>query len=116
MARVFLRPGTGTCTVNGRPIEEYFPTPGQRHEQVAAEELLAHANGRALIGDAGYDSNHFIAAVQAKGMKSVICPRPERRGKPRVDRYEKTARNYLALVQIACAWLWLMSAGEITHG
>jgi transposase len=22
-------------------------------------------------------------------------------------RYEKTARNYLALVQIACAWLWL---------
>src|SRR5262245_30288473 len=24
-------------------------------------------------------------------------------------RYEKTDRNYLALVQIACAWLWLMS-------
>jgi transposase len=22
-------------------------------------------------------------------------------------RYEKTARNYLALVQVACAWLWL---------
>jgi transposase len=22
-------------------------------------------------------------------------------------RYEKTARNYLALVQLACAWLWL---------
>ena len=21
--------------------------------------------------------------------------------------YEKTARNYLALVQVACAWLWL---------
>ena len=24
-------------------------------------------------------------------------------------RYEKTARNYLALVQLACAWLWLQS-------
>ena len=24
-----------------------------------------------------------------------------------VTRYEKTARNYLALVQLACAWLWL---------
>ena len=22
-------------------------------------------------------------------------------------RYEKTARNYLAITQIACAWLWL---------
>jgi len=22
-------------------------------------------------------------------------------------RYEKTARNYLALTQLACAWLWL---------
>ena len=22
-------------------------------------------------------------------------------------RYEKTARNYLALVQVACVWLWL---------
>jgi transposase len=22
-------------------------------------------------------------------------------------RYEKTARNYLALVQVSCAWLWL---------
>ena len=22
-------------------------------------------------------------------------------------RYEKTARNYLALVQLACAWIWL---------
>ena len=107
-------------------------TPGQRHEQVAAEELLSHAQGKALIGDAGYDSNQFIAAVRAKGMKAVICPKPERRGKPRLDRrlyrrrylvevffhnvkrfravatrYEKTARNYLALVQIACVWLWL---------
>jgi transposase len=22
-------------------------------------------------------------------------------------RYEKTATNYLALIQVACAWLWL---------
>jgi transposase len=22
-------------------------------------------------------------------------------------RYEKTSRNYLALVQLGCAWLWL---------
>lgn len=99
---------------------------------VAAPELLAHARGRALIGDTGYDSNAFLAAVRAKGMKPVIHSKPERHKKHRLvrrlyrqrylvevffhnlkrfraiaTRYEKTARNYLALVQVACAWLWL---------
>ena len=65
-------------------------------------------------------------------MKPVIHPKPNRARKPRLDRklygyrylvecffhdlkrfraiatrYEKRARNYLALVQVACAWLWL---------
>jgi len=99
---------------------------------VAAEELLEHARGRALIGDTGYDSNAFMAAVRAKGMKPVIHSKPERKKKHRLvralyrqrylveiffhnlkrfraiaTRYEKTARNYLALVQVACARLWL---------
>ncbi len=99
---------------------------------VAARELLAHARGRALIGDTGYDSNDFLAAVRAKGMKPVIHSKPERKRKHRLaralyrqrylvevffhslkrfravaTRYDKTARNYLALVQVACAWLWL---------
>ena len=99
---------------------------------VAAEELLAHARGRALIGDCGYDSAAFLAAVRAKGMKPVIHSRPERKRKRRLaralyrqrylveiffhdlkrfraiaTRYEKTARNYLALTHVACAWLWL---------
>jgi small subunit ribosomal protein S9 len=30
VARVRLRPGNGTITVNGRSIEEYFPTPTHR--------------------------------------------------------------------------------------
>lgn len=99
---------------------------------VAARELLAHARGRALIGDTGYDSNAFLAAVRARGMRPVIHSKPERKKKHRLvralysqrylvelffhslkrfraiaTRYEKTARNYLALVQVACAWLWL---------
>jgi transposase len=99
---------------------------------VAAEDLLAHANGKALIGDTGYDSNDFVRAVRNRGMKPVIHSKPERKKKPRLDRklyrhrylveiffhrlkrfraiatrYEKTARNYLALVQLSCAWLWL---------
>jgi transposase len=99
---------------------------------IAARELLAHARGRALIGDTAYDSNEFLAAVRAKGMRPVIHSKPERKRKHRLiralysqrylvevffhslkrfraiaTRYDKTARNYLALVQVACAWLWL---------
>jgi transposase len=107
-------------------------TPGQRHELIVAEELLAHAQGKALLADTGYDSNNFVKAVRGRGMKPVIHSKPERKKKHRLDRtlyrqrylvevffhrlkrfraiatrYEKTARNYLALVQIGCACLWL---------
>jgi transposase len=99
---------------------------------VAAPELLEHARGKALIGDTGYDSNAFIQAVRDKGMRPVIHSKPERTKKHRLvrklykqrylveiffhklkrfraiaTRYEKTARNYLALVQLVCAKLWL---------
>jgi transposase len=97
-----------------------------------ADELLAHAHGKALIADSGYDSNRFRQAVRDKRMIPVIGSKPERPRKlPKVrklyerryqvevffhdlkrfravaTRYEKTARNYLALVQLACARLWL---------
>ena len=39
---------------------------------IAADELLAHARGKALIGDTGYDSNRFLRAVRDKGMRPVI--------------------------------------------
>lgn len=99
---------------------------------IVADELLAHARGKALIGDTGYDSNRFLQAVRDNGMKPVIHSKPERSVKHRLSRklyrqrylvevffhslkrfravatrYEKTARNYLALVQIVCAHLWL---------
>ncbi len=99
---------------------------------IAAGDLLSHARGRALIGDTGYDSNEFIQAVRDQGMRPVIHSKPERIKKHRLirklysrrylvevffhnlkrfraiaTRYEKTARNYLALVQLACARMWL---------
>ena len=99
---------------------------------IMADELLAHAHGKALIADSGYDSNRFRQAVRDRGMKAVIGSKPERprklakvrklyekrylvelffhqlkRFRAIATRYEKTARNYLALVQLACARLWL---------
>jgi transposase len=107
-------------------------TPGQRHEMIVADELLAHSQGKALIADTGYDSNRFRQAVRDKGMKPVIGSKPERprtlpksrelygkrylvecffhnlkRFRAIATRFEKTARNFLALTQLACAWLWL---------
>ena len=62
MARVFLRPGKGQFIINGRPLEEYFPTPTARHVArqplLAAEvadkfDVLVNAHGGGLSGQAG---------------------------------------------------------------
>jgi transposase len=99
---------------------------------IAAPQLLERARGKALIGDSGYDSKEFRQAVRDKGMKPVIHSQPTREKKHPIarplyrrrylvevffhdlkrfraiaTRYEKTARNYLALVQLVCARLWL---------
>lgn len=99
---------------------------------IVAEELLDHARGKALIGDTGYDSNEFRRELRTREIKAVIHSKPERKRALPLDRalyrkrylvevffhslkrfraiatrYEKTARNYLALVQVACSWLWL---------
>ncbi len=99
-----------------------------------AHELLAHANGRALLADTAYDANSLVAAARRRNIKVVIPNKPERGPKTRrlldrrlyrrrylvevffhhlkrfraiATRYEKTARNYLSLVQLACTRLWL---------
>lgn len=99
---------------------------------IAAPELLDHASGEALIGDTAYDSNDFRAEVKQRGIKRVIHSKPERHRALPLDRklyakrylievffhslkrfraiatrFEKTARNYLALIHVACVNLWL---------
>jgi transposase len=115
----------------GRPrhIEQ---SPGQSHEMTKASELLAHAVGGACIADAGYDADWMRGLLKFLGMKAVINSKPERpRAIPkdrelyklrylveksfhslkrfrRLDtRYEKSARNYLALIHVACLRLWI---------
>jgi transposase len=94
---------------------------------------LLYARGKALIADAGYDGDELVAEVRSRGMKPVIPNQPmrkynRRRGDKRLyalryriecmfhslkrfravaSRYEKTATNFLAVVHIACAMLWL---------
>jgi len=62
VARVFLRPGQGQITVNGRPFENYFPTEScrtaVRQPLLATEtaerfDVLILADGGGLTGQAG---------------------------------------------------------------
>lgn len=108
---------------NGQPIHLTL-TQGQQHEITQASELLEQAQGRAFLGDTAYDSNDLARQIQGKGMQVVICQHPKRKHDLRsVDpklyrhryqvavffhnlkrfralatRYDKTSRNYLALM------------------
>jgi small subunit ribosomal protein S9 len=62
IARVFLRPGSGKITVNGRALENYFPTEAGRVpvrlplltvEMSDRFDVLILANGGGVAGQAG---------------------------------------------------------------
>jgi transposase len=117
--------------LGGRPLHVTL-TPDERHEMVAARELLDHAHGGAFIGDTGYDSNEFREEIKAQGIKAVNHSKPERKRARPLDRKlyrirylvelcfhtpkrfraigtrdDKTKRSYLALLHVACICVWL---------
>lgn len=95
-------------------------------------DLLLHRVGSAVIGDTGYDGDWLRGLLKFLGLKAVIASKPERpRAFPKDrklyalrylvekffhglkrfrrlgTRYEKSARNFLALIHIACTRMWL---------
>lgn len=89
-------------------------------------------NPKALLGDKAYDSDSIRAQLAAKNAEAVIPSKKNRKQPAAFDhekykarsevectfnllkqcrrfatRYEKTARNYAAVVAIGCAFLWL---------
>ena len=119
-------------TTNGKP-PPIILTPGQHHDSTEASNLIQHATGKALIADAGYDSDALVQIVRARGMKPVIAMSPCRKHNRRrkslelhspsrerralfhdiersraiASRYEKTATNLLAAVHVAQILVWL---------
>jgi small subunit ribosomal protein S9 len=87
-ARVFLRPGTGKITVNGKPFEEYFTTYASRAQVrqplLATEtadkfDVLVNSDGGGTTGQAG--------AVRL-GIARALCEfNAELRGKLKVLGY-----------------------------
>jgi transposase len=107
-------------------------TAGQRHDILMAGELIAGLKAEQVIGDTAYDADHFRQRIAAAGARAVIPCNPSRAQKHELDkalykerhlveccfsklkqfrrvatRYEKTARNYLAVVTLAATILWM---------
>jgi small subunit ribosomal protein S9 len=81
VARVFLRPGKGGATINGRPLDEYFTTVTQRSlvreplratESMESFDLFVTVKGGGLNGQAG--------AVRHGIARALVDFNPELRG------------------------------------
>lgn len=101
VARVRLTPGSGEFSVNGRSIDEYFPTRVHRMVARAALTLLARekdfdvmatVNGGGVAGQAG--------AVRLGIARALIAAEPELRAQLKAEGYlrrdarEKERRKY----------------------
>lgn len=107
-------------------------TEGQRHDIQPAKGLLSKAASRCLLADKAYDSDDLRGALAAQGCSPVIPSKASRAQRIPYDkelykarseiectfsllkqarrfatRYEKTLRNYAAVVALGCALLWL---------
>ena len=106
--------------------------PGQRHDVTRSHELIEGFRPEAVIADKGYDAGHLHQAVHDAGAEAVIPPRSNRKAPRDYDkalykernlverffnklkhfravatRFEKHDANYLALVKLAAARIWM---------
>jgi transposase len=109
-------------------------TAGQAPDLDGADALLDRVTAQALIADKAYDADErMIHKLNRRGIRAVI-PSKRCRKQPRqfdrqlykarhrienffcrlkqfrniATRYDKTARNFLAGIHLACAYFWLV--------
>jgi transposase len=115
----------------GLPVKVVL-TPGQAADVTQAEALIAGVPAEVVIADRGYDKKALVEAIEATGAEAVIPTQKNRAEQRDIDRekykdrnlaerfwakakqyrrvatrYEKTARNFLAFVQVASIMLLL---------
>lgn len=115
----------------GCPVR-FILTAGQNGDAPQAGPLLEDAPAKVVIADTAYDADHIREVIADKGAEAVIPNNPSRSLKHSLDkhlyaqrhlveccigklkqfrrvatRYEKTKRNFLAIVTIAAIVLWL---------
>ena len=107
-------------------------TAGQKGDAPQADALIESLPAAVVMADAAYDSDRLRRAIARKGAIAVIPNNPSRAAKYPLDkhlyaqrhlieccfsklkqfrrvatRFEKTARNYRAIVTLAATVLWL---------
>ncbi len=107
-------------------------TAGQKGDAPQAATLIEGLPAEIVMADTAYDADHFRQAIADKGALAVIPNNPSRAQKYPLDkhiyaqrhlveccfsklkqfrrvatRFEKTARNYLAVITPAAIILWL---------
>ena len=101
VARVRLRPGTGRLTINGRPIEDYFPSPTHRMiiteplrlvERDEAFDVDATMDGGGISGQAGALRHGIARALVA--VDAEVRPQLKRAGFLTRDDREKESKKY----------------------
>ena len=118
---------------NGLPILLKL-TPGQANDGRSAADMFdSLREGDVLLADRAYDSDALRAEMEARGVYANIRAMPGRKRKPTFSaylyklrnaverffskikhyraiatRYEKHPENYLALVKLAAARLWML--------
>ncbi|MBC9248438.1 IS5 family transposase [Paracoccus sp. 11-3] len=115
----------------GCPVR-FALTAGQKGDAPQAENLIAGLPAEIVMADTAYDSDALRRTISDKGAIAVIPNNPSRASKYPLDhdlyaqrylieccfsklkqfrrvatRYEKTARNYLAVITIAAIVLWI---------
>jgi transposase len=130
------RGGFGTkvhVAVNGLGLPvKLVLTPGQAADVTQAETLIEGVPFEVVIADRGYDSQAVVAAIKKGGGEAVIPSQKNRKEQRAYDRerykdrnlverfwarmkhyrrvatrYEKTARNFLAIIHVAALLLLL---------
>ena len=117
---------------NGLPIALKL-TEGQAHDGRSADDMLDHlADGQILLADRAYDSDKRRKNLEDKGAWANIRPMPNRKNIPAFSsflyryrnlverffnklkhyraiatRFEKFAENYLGLIKMAAARIWM---------
>jgi len=117
---------------NGLPILLKI-TPGQAHDGRSAADMLdSLAAGDVLLADRAYDSDTLRAQMAGRGVRANVRAMPQRIHKPAFSaelyklrnaverffskikhyraiatRYEKHPENYLALIKLAAARIWM---------
>jgi len=108
-------------------------TPGQAHDLEGADTLLPQMAADTLLADKAFDADkRVIEPLLAAGKTAVIPPKSNRKIQRHYDkeaykarhlienffcklkqfraiatRYDKTARNFLAAIQLVAAIIWL---------